>query len=100
MHMFALLPGTLSLRSNQGVGWSFSCGQEHWERRKPGLPRHHGAALPSKAGAVEPSAGHVPEEGRLQAGSTPSPLLTGADTLAPLSRREQALPRPYSGQRP
>lgn len=49
-------------------------------------------------GETTPQPWHVPEEDRLQAGTTLSPLLPGAEKLAPLGRREQALTWPYSSQ--
>lgn len=124
MHMFALLPGTPpSLCSNQRVGWTFSFRQEHWEHVKPSLTaielsfhlRRWGRWVARRDGRGEgrggrgsvgggnhnsdPSQpGHAPEEDRPQAGTTPSLLLTGAEKLAPLRRREQALTRPYSSR--
>lgn len=108
MHMFALLPGTPpSLSSYQRVGWSFSFQQEHWEHVKLGLAatelsfhlRRDGGAQEGGVVGHHPSAKACarggPSSGRDLAGT---PLPIGAEKLAPLGRREQALTRPYSSQ--
>lgn len=76
--------------------------QEHWEHEKPGLTTidlsFHLRPGGGTTMTITPQPGHMPEEDRPQAGTTPSPLLTGAERLAPLRRREQALTKPSSSR--